>query len=387
MSAALADGTHSIDPTATQVWRAARGPVVVVLLVLLTGVVLAAVGGGARSGLLDPRAVDPSGSRAVAEVLRAQGVTVDVATTAADVRRLAGPGVTVLVAYPDRLLRSQVSDLKETRADLVLVAPSRPEDFTSGVKGGRPDGYGTRSPACALAAAARAGSADAGGAAYDLVADSSTQLDGCYASGGHPSLVQARAGGRAITVVGNPAPFTNRRFGELGNASLVLGLLGAHQRLVWYLPSLGDVPTGESKSFYDLVPSGIWWGIAQLAVGVLLLALWRARRLGPVVAEPLPVVVRAAETVEGRSRLYRRAGARDRAAEALRSGVRARLAPLLGLPRRAASQTVVDAVAARTRRTPADVGALLYGAAPPDDAALVRLADQLDALEREVRRP
>jgi hypothetical protein len=33
------------------------------------------------------------------------------------------------------------------------------------------------------------------------------------------------------------------------------------------------------------------------------------------------------------------------------------------------------------------VGSLLYGAAPADDAALVRLADDLDALEREVRRP
>jgi hypothetical protein len=32
-----------------------------------------------------------------------------------------------------------------------------------------------------------------------------------------------------------------------------------------------------------------------------------------------------------------------------------------------------------------DVGALLFGPAPADDTALVRLADQLDTLEREVR--
>jgi hypothetical protein len=48
---------------------------------------------------------------------------------------------------------------------------------------------------------------------------------------------------------------------------------------------------------------------------------------------------------------------------------------------------VVDAVAGRTRRPAPDVAALLYGSAPADDAALVRLADDLDALEREVRRP
>jgi hypothetical protein len=47
----------------------------------------------------------------------------------------------------------------------------------------------------------------------------------------------------------------------------------------------------------------------------------------------------------------------------------------------------VDAVATRTSRPPSEVATLLYGAAPADDAALVRLADDLDALEREVSRP
>ena len=125
----------------------------------------------------------------------------------------------------------------------------------------------------------------------------------------------------------------------------------------------------------------------QLAVAVLLLALWRARRLGPVVVEPLPVVVRAAETVEGRARLYRRSGARGHGS---RGAARRRPGPAgtaLGLPRRAEPPAVVAAVAGRSGRTGPDVAALLYGAAPADDGALVRLADDLDALEREVRRP
>jgi hypothetical protein len=102
-------------------------------------------------------------------------------------------------------------------------------------------------------------------------------------------------------------------------------------------------------------------------------------------------VVRAAETVEGRGRLYRRNGARDKAAGALRAATLARLVPALGLGRGSGGPgergAVVDAIAARTRRTPVEVMALLYGAAPPGDAALVRLADDLDALEREVHRP
>jgi hypothetical protein len=43
-------------------------------------------------------------------------------------------------------------------------------------------------------------------------------------------------------------------------------------------------------------------------------------------------------------------------------------------------------VAIRTGQPPESVSSLLYGAAPHDDRALVRLADDLTALEREVRR-
>jgi hypothetical protein len=128
------------------------------------------------------------------------------------------------------------------------------------------------------------------------------------------------------------------------------------------------------------------YGLIQLVIGIALLALWQARRLGPVVAEPLPVVVRAAETVEGRARLYRRANARDRAADTLRDAALARLVPMVGLPRGAEPAAVVSAVAARSGWPATEVSALLYGPAPGDDAALVRFADNLDRLEREVRR-
>jgi hypothetical protein len=218
------------------------------------------------------------------------------------------------------------------------------------------------------------------------VTSNSVDADICYARQGLPSLVQVRTPGRSVTLLGSPMALTNERLDELGNAALSLGLLGQNSRLLWYLPSLGDVPAGDQRSFYGLVPDGFYWGLGQAVVAVLVLMFWRARRLGPVVPEPLPVVVRAAETVEGRARLYRRAGARDKAAAALRAGALRRLVPLLGLPRRAEPAAVVDGVAARTRRTAPDLAALLYGAAPADDAALVRLAGDLDALDREIRR-
>ncbi|MCY7373955.1 MAG: DUF4350 domain-containing protein [Spirochaetaceae bacterium] len=379
----------STDPSATDLWRAARGPVALAGIVLLGALVIAVFAGPTGSARLDPRSPDPSGGRAVAELLRDQGVQVDLVTTTAAVTGAAAAGDTLLVVDPGLLVDEQVDAVRASGADLVVLAPLEPELYVPGVTLGPGSEPGVREPACALRPARRAGRADAGGPSW-LVEPGTVSGSGplCYSRDGEPSLVRVPDGPRSVTLLGNPTALQNSRLGEEGNAALSLGLLGANPRLVWYLPSLSDVPaSAQTESFYSLVPPGVWWGLVQLLVAVLLVAAWRARRLGAVVVEPLPVVVRAAETVEGQARLYRRGGARDTAAAALRTGLRSRLVPLMGLPSRAEQGAVVDAVASRARRTPPDVAALLYGAAPPDDAALVRLADDLDALEREVRRP
>jgi hypothetical protein len=105
-----------------------------------------------------------------------------------------------------------------------------------------------------------------------------------------------------------------------------------------------------------------------------------------VVTEPLPVVVRAAEAVEGRSRLYRAAGARGPAAEALRAATVDRLVRRVGAAPGGDPGGLVALVVERTGDDPATVHALLYGGAPEDDAALVRLADDLHVLETTLTR-
>jgi hypothetical protein len=100
-------------------------------------------------------------------------------------------------------------------------------------------------------------------------------------------------------------------------------------------------------------------------------------------------VVRAAETVLGRARLYAAAHARDTAATALRDGSRTRLGALVHLESQAAPEALVAAVATRTGEEPATVAALLFGAEGSGgygaDAALVRLADELDRLELKAK--
>ena len=91
---------------------------------------------------------------------------------------------------------------------------------------------------------------------------------------------------------------------------------------------------------YGLIPRPVYLVIAEIAVALVLAALWRMRRFGPLVFEPLPVLVRASETAEGHGRLYRSRRARGRAAAALRSASVARITTRTGLPQTASPEAV-----------------------------------------------
>ncbi|MFD1272883.1 DUF4350 domain-containing protein [Streptomyces kaempferi] len=386
----------SASPTARQVWTRARGVTLAVVILLAAAVAIAAIRSGAQHGRLDPRSADPYGSRATAELLGDRGVSTRVVTTL-DEARAAAPATTLLVAAPDLLTDSQQTGLHRATASsggrTILIAPEAPSLSTlaPGVTADPAISFdSTLSPDCDLPAARRAGSADTGGIRYtttDLDADS------CYPSDGLPTLLRipATSGNGDTVVVGAPDILYNNRLDQQGNASLALQLLGSRPHLVWYLPSLSDTSATDAggKTFLDLLPSGWLWGTLQLFIAAGLAAFWRARRLGPLVPERLPVAIRASETVEGRARLYRKANARDRAAGALRSATRTRLAPLVGVsPTQAhAPEALLPALSAQLHGDgQSSLHSLLFGPPPRDDAALVSLVDQLDALEREVRR-
>ncbi|MER5890501.1 DUF4350 domain-containing protein [Streptomyces sp. NPDC001941] len=389
--------TTSIALTPQQVWTRFRGILIVLVIIVAAGITLAALRSGDSHGRLDSRSADRSGSRAVAELLKAQGVDTRVVTTLDEAVRATGPDSTLLVATPDLLTTHQQETLRTSTASAggrtVLVAPGQPSVGTllPGVRANSDTAsISTLRPQCTLPAAERAGSVDLGGERY---ATDLPDAIGCYPSDGLPTLLHVPGTGRSDTVlIGSADILYNEHLAQQGNASLTLQLLGSRTHLVWYLPSLGDDSAlseddSENTAFLDLIPSGWRWATLQLLLAAALAAIWRARRLGPLVTERLPVAVRASEATEGRARLYRKAGARDRAAAVLRSATRARLAPLLGVaPADAHSPAVLlPATAARLASTDRDPTSLLFGPAPTDDAELTRLADQLDALEREVR--
>ncbi|QOV37950.1 DUF4350 domain-containing protein [Streptomyces ferrugineus] len=390
----------SASPSARQVWTRARGIALALVVLLAAAVVIATIRSDARHGALDPRSADPKGSRAVAELLTDRGVDTRVVTTLDEARAATTANSTLLVAAPDLLTHRQQSLLRSATAGsegrTVLVAPGSwsVERLAPGVTADPATSLDSElAPDCALPAARRAGTADLGGVRY-----TTTHLDAdeCYPSDRLATLLRIpeNDGDGDTVVLGAPDILHNERLDEQGNASLALQLLGSRPHLVWYLPSLSDTSAADEddeRSFFDLLPSGWLWGTLQLFLAAALAALWRARRLGPLVPEKLPVAIRASETVEGRARLYRKANARDRAAAALRSTTRTRLAPLVGVPvsQAHAPEALLPALSAHLHNhgDGQTLHTLLFGPPPSDDAALISLADQLDALEREVRRP
>ena len=118
----------------------------------------------------------------------------------------------------------------------------------------------------------------------------------------------------------------------------------------------------------------------------MFLCLWRGRRLGRLVTEPLPVIVRAVETTESRGRMYRKSRDRTRALAVLQLATRRRLAAYLGLSASSTVSSVAAAAAAVSGRRYQDVLDLLNSPAAHDDSSLLELANTLVALEKEVRR-
>src|SRR5262249_17821095 len=151
-------------------------------------------------------------------------------------------------------------------------------------------------------------------------------------------------------------------------------------------PQRAEGESSGASSIFDLIPDNVTWIVWQLWLVIALVALWRGRRLGPLVSEELPVVVRASETVEGRGRLYRSRRARDRAADALRAATLQRLLPRLGLGMGAPAPVVVATLAQRSGADANFLSYHLFGPPPATDNDLLQLARALDEIERQVTR-
>lgn len=380
----------SSDLSIRQRWRRYRVIVAVAAFGVAAAIVVAVVNSGANNGDLDPRSFRPSGTHALAALLGQRGVVVDTETLAASAVSRTDARTTLVVSHPERLDAAALADLAGSPSDLVVLeaGPLELEGLNLGVvPGGDASDFPTASvkPSCSLRAATAAGSVTAGYYSYRVPSGGV----GCYPLVDGYALVTFNQHGRRVTLLGDATPLTNGKIAADGNAALALNLLSAQPKLVWLAPAVVGASANSSgrSSLTSLLPDRLKWAVLQLAIAVALLAVWRGRRLGRLVPEALPVVVRQAETVVGRARLYRRAQARRRAADALRASAQATLTTRLGITPGSATSSekvvLIDAIATRTGRDAREVESLLYGSAPVDDRELVSLAQRLAALEQE----
>ncbi|HEY1704634.1 MAG TPA: DUF4350 domain-containing protein [Trebonia sp.] len=416
-----------LGTSGTSRWRL---PAVLGLCVIAAGVLIALLQPSSQSsGVLDPNSTGSDGAHALADLITSRGQHVDRVTVPLTSGAADNSQDLELVTSPGDLSSAELRQVAHFKGDILLIDPDAAVLDTVAPRVeylGQEPGAVLAGPFCNFGPANLAGNADIDGA---VVYPYGPGAQECYPGGSGYSLVQFPHGAQSVTILGARAPLTNQYLGEDGNAALSLNLLRNAPTVVWVVPVPGAVPPAQAsqggsgntgsggsegsgqgsssqngsgaggsnagngnggsgntgaggsteRSFFSLVPWPAYLILIQLAVAVALAAVWRARRLGPLIAERLPVVVRASETVEGHGRLYQARRARDRAAAELRAAARDRISRLIG------TEPDPRVLAARTEQDPDTITRLLGGPALETDADLVALAVDLDTLERKVR--
>ena len=424
-------------------WLIVLGVVVAVLIVVLVAAL--ALGGApsskpkpqtpSNSVAGDPDNLGPTGSRAVTKVISDHGVDVTVARGLDELRDRTTPGAddTVVLSGSGALTPANASYLLDKfrgvrrvillqpsgsaikalglPVTVALIAQTRSTAACS-LLGIAPDdvissqgiGLGSHSSAARYTPTQPAASCfpDDTGTGSDVV-DRPGQMVVVPATSSHPEIV-----------VTDGDFWQNATLAEDDNAGVALRVLAPSGRLIWFIPSFGDRPPEPGEPDTDprsQIPRWIGPGFLLAAFAVFALMLWRGRRFGPMVTEPLPAVVKAIETTQARGRLYHRAGADTRAAAILRIRTISRIAGYLGLhydPVQALDAldasdehddsgvwtpdgsdssvaAIISVAAAATHRDARDVARLLTGPLPEGDDALVVFTTELTALEKEVR--
>lgn len=359
--------------------------ITIVLVLVMFAAINAASGSSASN---HPRNRGRTGAGALAALIQNEGVRVDLINSQAGLTPSAIQGNSVTVTNTELLTAEQyrlILNAHPTR--LILVGPNQTTLTRLSLPVQTSFAHSASLlPGCTEPMAVKAG--DVLTPSPGVLYRSASAEQACYPDPADPSrgaaYVRLRLDGIPVIVV---APlFQNQDLAERGNAAFSMMLLGQDRVLTWFVPP----PPKSGKVNPDdpapppLLPPWLWLAFAQALIALVVVAVWRGRRLGPIISERLPVVIRASETVEGHGRWYHRIKASDTAAVHLRRGSIRRLARLFGS---ADPDRLADLLADRTGRSRAEIRAALCGPPPADGQALLDLKIYLDHLEQEARNP
>jgi hypothetical protein len=363
-----------------------------VAVVLGLALVVVVAGRGPEEGNpLDPASPGPLGTKGLVEVLRGLGGRVSVSAD----RPGAGTETALLLSddlTPER--RRGVLDWVGRGGTLVVADPG------SGVTEVEPVGS-TRiglldaeiERRCEVAALGDVGRVAAPGGVVFKVPEGPAGPGGtggggaraCFPRNDGAWLLVQPLGEGTVVRLGGASVLVNQELGEADNAILLASLLvPVEGTTVQVLQP--PLPGGGTAGLGDLIAPRVRLALWQLVVAFVLLALWRARRLGRPVAEPQPVQLPGAELVAAVGNLLQRAKGRGQAAGLLTDDLRRSLAERLGLPPSTPADQVADTVAERTGIPRERVLRTLTRTTPRDEAELVALSQAVDTIRREVTR-
>lgn len=333
------------------------------------------------SGSLNPSNPGPSGAKALAELVRDQGVDVEVTRSRLAAADSVDADTTLVLTDPFTLTDDAAETLIDSADHVVLLTSSSRMLRLLELGEDAPGESGTVRAECDIPEFARIGQIEA-----ERMFSPAPGVEGCFQEKtGASAVLRSTTDGRTITLVEAGHLLSNDALTQDGNAALGLALLAQQDRIVWYLPAFSDSDiSSDDVSLGDHTPDWVSPAIVLLLLAGIAAVVWRGRRFGPLVAESLPVTVRAAETMQGRARLTAKAADAPHAGAVIRTGTLTRLAGRLALGPRASVPEIADAASDRLRVPRGSLYDLLGGAPPHTDQELIDLARSLAELETAV---
>src|SRR5699024_858004 len=242
-----------------------------------------------------PGDTDPGGYAALAGLLRDEGIDVVETDGYRTLRDRDLSRATVGVTRTRTLDRPSWQALLALRPGrVVLVAPNPATLERLGVPASAErvtQATGAVVPGCSDPAADRAGAITVPGG-VDAYTATGQAVAACYPAGpaGHLHLVLRVDG---VPVVLTPPVGTNRALASEGNAAHAMQTLGAEPVLMWWFPRQNDPALagaegedggdpGNRLPYPSLLPPGWIHAVGLALLAVVVVAVWRGRRLGPV---------------------------------------------------------------------------------------------------------
>lgn len=302
----------------------------VILVVVVMG------GSGVSGPPLDPRSVSPDGARGVVEVLERYGVDVDAS------RSVPRPDDDAALMLVDRLTpEDEARVMSWVRSGGVLVVADQRSSFIAD----RVASF-DRSPQRGVCDIAALGGVESIEIERGNLLDASDAAS-CFGDRDSAFVVDRSEGDGNIVSLGTPYIFTNAVLDESDAAVLAVSLLAPRPNgagVTFIGPSV--VSYGD-ETLGDLIAPRVYNSIYQLMAAFLLYGMYRSRRLGKVVPEPLPVRLMGSDLVLHSGVLSQRAHDPAGAAEVLRHDFVQRAQRSLSLPSDLTDSALATIIAGR----------------------------------------